>query len=449
MNQDTIARGTVDPTAHHSPSAFPHLCDPDIEVSVVMPCLNEARTVGRCIDKALAAFQRLGIRGEVIVADNGSTDGSPEIAGVHGARIVYIQQLGYGRALQGGIEAARGRYIVLGDADDSYDFGQLDLFLERLRAGDDLVVGNRFRGGIQPGSMPWLHRYIGNPLLSGLLNLFFHSPIGDAHCGLRACRKESYQRLGLTTPGMEFASEMVVKATLQKQKISEVPIILYPDGRGRAPHLCSFRDGWRHLRFLLLMCPSWLFLFPALLLLSFGLALMAWLTPGPRRLGSVEMDLHSLLLGCLCLMLGYQLLWLWAFARLYGWSSGLMPGSQPAIGWFRYLTLERGLVVGAFTVAAGLLLNGGLCMHWWNVDLGTLEIQTTMRHALWGSTLMLVGMQTVYGSFFLSMLHMTKADGTPPDISFRTGSGHISVSGAHQENDRTVDGIVERDAQSS
>jgi len=409
MNQSTIPSSTVDtPTHGSSPSSSPE-CEADIEVSVVMPCLNEARTVGRCIDKARAAFQRLGIRGEVIVADNGSTDGSPEIARAHGAHVVHVRQPGYGSALQGGIEAARGRYILMGDADDSYDFSQLDVFVERLRAGDDLVVGNRFRGGIQPGAMSWLHRYIGNPLLSGLLNLFFRSPVGDAHCGLRAFRKESYQRLRLTAPGMEFASEMIVKATLQKQRISEVPIILYPDGRGRPPHLRSFRDGWRHLRFLLLMCPTWLYLFPALLLLSIGLGLMAWLTPGPRRVGGVGLDLHSLLLGCLCLMLGYQLLWLWVFARTFSWSSGLMPGDRPAISWFRYLTLERGLVLGTFTVVVGLLLNGGLCVYWWGMDLGPLEIQMTMRYALWGSTLMLVGMQTIYGSFFLSMLQMTKS----------------------------------------
>ncbi len=414
MNQNTVSQVTVVPAAHRSSPDTLHLCAPDIEVSVVMPCLNEARTVGRCIDKALTAFQRLGVRGEVIVADNGSIDGSPDIASVHGARIVHVQQLGYGRALRGGIDAARGRFIVMGDADDSYDFGQLDAFLERLHAGDDLVVGNRFQRGIRPGAMPWLHRYIGNPLLSGLLNLFFRTPIGDAQCGLRAFRKEAYQRLRLTTPGMEFVSEMVVKAALQKQKISEVPIILYPDGRDRPPHLRSFRDGWRNLRFLLVMCPSWLYLFPSLLLLSGGLALMAWLTPGPRRLGGVEFDLHSLLLGCLCLVLGYQLLWLWAFARLYSWSSGLMPGSRPAIGLFRYLTLERGLVLGGLVVAVGLLFNGGLCVHWWSVNLGPLEIQMTMRSALWGVTLMLVGMQTVYGSFFFSMLQMMKSDVADP-----------------------------------
>jgi glycosyltransferase involved in cell wall biosynthesis len=381
----------------------------DIAVSVVMPCLNEARTVGLCIDKALDAFARLGVRGEVIVADNGSLDDSRDIARQHGARVVPVERKGYGSALQGGIAAAAGEFIVMGDADDSYDFGQLDGFLERLGAGDDLVMGNRFKGGIRPGAMPWLHRYVGNPVLTGILNLFFHTPIGDAHCGLRAFRKDAYRRLGLTTPGMEFASEMVVKAVLQGQKISEVPTVLHPDGRDRPPHLRSFRDGWRHLRFLLLMCPRWLYLIPALLLLGCGLALMAWLTPGPQRVGGVAFDLHSLLLGCLCLILGYQTLWLWAFARLYGWAHGLEPGPRPPIGWFRHLPLERGLVLGAALTLGGLALNVWLCLRWWDAHLGPLEIQVTMRYALWGATLMILGMQTVYGSFFLSMLHMAKS----------------------------------------
>jgi glycosyltransferase involved in cell wall biosynthesis len=231
-----------------------------VEVSVVMPCLNEARTVGRCVAKALRALRDLGVSGEVIVADNGSTDGSPDIARRNGARVVHVKRKGYGSALQGGIAAARGRYVIMGDADDSYDFGDLRPFVERLRAGDDLVMGNRFKGGIRPGAMPWLHRYVGNPVLTGLLNLFFRTPAGDAHCGLRGFRKDSYHRLGLTSPGMEFASEMVVKASLQRQKISEVPTVLYPDGRDRPPHLRSFRDGWRHLRLLLRMSPLGLYL---------------------------------------------------------------------------------------------------------------------------------------------------------------------------------------------
>ena len=232
---------------------------PVIEVSVVIPCLNEERTLGRCVDKASQALAHLQIAGEVVVADNGSTDGSAGIAFAHGARIVHVPEIGYGSALQGGIAAARGAYVIMADADDSHDIGNLLPFIERLRAGDDLVVGNRFKGGITRGAMPWHHRYIGNPILSGILNVFFRTPIGDAHCGLRGFRKEAYLRLNLTATGMEFASEMVVKAALQRQKISEVPTIVYPDGRGRKAHLRSFRDGWRHLRLLILMCPRWLF----------------------------------------------------------------------------------------------------------------------------------------------------------------------------------------------
>ena len=216
-----------------------------------MPCLNEARTVGRCVDKAFGHCKELGMRGEVIVADNGSTDGSQEIAREHGARVIDVARKGYGHALRAGIQAARGRYIIMGDSDDSYDFTALGPFVEQLRAGYDLVMGNRFRGGILPGAMPWLHRYVGNPVLTGILNLFFRTPIGDAHCGLRAFRKDSYAKLGLASPGMEFASEMVVNACVSHQKITEVPIVLHPDGRDRPPHLRSFHDGWRHLRFML------------------------------------------------------------------------------------------------------------------------------------------------------------------------------------------------------
>src|SRR5262249_9995667 len=249
-----------------------------------MPCLNEARTVGVCVAKARAALDALGVAGEVVVADNGSSDGSPAIARAHGARVVAVARKGYGSALQAGIAAARGTYVIMGDADDSYDFSRLGPFVERLRAGDDLVMGNRFRGGIRPGAMPWHHRYVGNPVLTGILNLFFRSPIGDAHCGLRGFRKDACQRLRLHPPRMEFASEMVVKACLHRQKISEVPVILPPDGRDRPPHLRSFRDGWRHLRFLLLMCPLWLFRIPSVVLLCGGLGLMVWLSPGPRDL---------------------------------------------------------------------------------------------------------------------------------------------------------------------
>jgi hypothetical protein len=374
-----------------------------------MPCLNEARTVGRCVAKAMTALQTMNVRGEVVVADNGSSDGSQEIARANGARVIPVSRRGYGSALQAGIAAARGRYVIMGDADDSYDFSRLEPFVDRLRQGDDLVMGNRFRGGIRPGAMPWHHKYIGNPVLTGILNLFFRSPIRDAHCGLRGFKKNAYDRLHLYTPGMEFASEMVVKACLNRQKISEVPIVLHPDGRDRPPHLRSFRDGWRHLRFLLLMCPLWLYLIPAGFLMVAGLGLMAWLTPGPHAVGGAVLDVHTMLLGALCSVLGYQTLWLWAYARIHGWTSGLLPAGTFSLRAFDYLNLERGLVAGFVMLGTGLALNGWLVWEWYGRDLGPLDVQTTMRFALWGFTAMVLGVQTIYGSFFLSMLGMAKS----------------------------------------
>ncbi|HYV34646.1 MAG TPA: glycosyltransferase family 2 protein [Gemmataceae bacterium] len=379
-----------------------------LEVTVVMPCLNEARTVGTCVAKAVTALRCLGVDGEVIVADNGSTDGSQDIARSHGARVVHADRRGYGAALQAGIAAAKGKFIIMGDADDSYDFTALEPFIENLRAGDDLVMGNRFKGGIKPGAMPWHHKYIGNPILSGILNLFFHTPIRDAHCGLRGFRKDAYERLGLRTTGMEFASEMVVKASLQKQKISEVPTVLSPDGRDRPPHLRSFRDGWRHLRFLLLMCPMWLFFIPATVLLGSGLGIMAWLTPGAQFIGGVGLDLHTMLLGMLCVFLGYQTAWLGAYAKIHGWTSGLLPFDATARRLFDHLNLERGLIAGGALLLTGLGLCFWLTSAWWSADLGPLDVNVTMRYALWGFTTMMLGVQTIFGSFFLSMLGMTE-----------------------------------------
>jgi hypothetical protein len=378
----------------------------EVELSIVMPCLNEARTVGTCVAKAVAALEKLGVRGEVVVADNGSTDGSQEIAAAKGARVVNVTRRGYGSALQAGIEAARGTYVLMGDADDSYDFSNLEPFLTRLRAGDELVMGNRFRGGIKPGAMPWLHRYIGNPILTGILNLFFRTPIGDAHCGQRAFRKDAYRRLGLTTTGMEFASEMVVKASLSRQKISEVPIVLYPDGRDRPPHLRSFRDGWRHLRFLLLLCPLWLYLIPAGLLMGLGLGVMAWLTPGPQTVGGQTFNLHTMLLGTLCVLVGFQILWMWAFARIHGWTSGLLPRGTFSYRVFKVLNLERGLLAGMALLAGGLGFTFWLLSGWWGQDMGPVEMQATLRLVLWGFLSIVLGVQTVFGSFFLSMLGM-------------------------------------------
>jgi hypothetical protein len=381
----------------------------EVEVSVVMPCLNEARTVGRCIDKAVRALQEMEIAGEVVIADNGSADGSQAIAIDHGARVVHVKRRGYGSALQAGITAARGRYVIMGDADDSYDFSRLGPFVAKLREGHDLVMGNRFRGGIRPGAMPWLHRYVGNPVLTGILNLFYHSPIGDAHCGLRAFRKEAYLRLGLQTSGMEFASEMVVKACLNRQKITEVPVVLHPDGRDRPPHLRSFHDGWRHLRFLLLLCPLWLYLIPSLCLLAVGVSLMAWLTPGPRPVGRVVLDVHTMLLGSLCLLLGYQTLWLWAYARTFGFSNGILPASSITNRLWASFNLESCLLFGTTLLLTGVALNLWLVGQWYKSSLGPLDVQTTLRFALWGFTAMVLGVQTIYGSFFLSMLCLAKS----------------------------------------
>lgn len=374
-----------------------------VEVSVVIPCLNEARTIGRCIEKARAAFGRLDITGEVIVADNGSSDRSRDISRDLGARVVEVESRGYGSALRGGIEASSGRFIIMGDADDSYDFAGIGAFVECLRGGDELVMGNRFRGGIMPGAMPWHHRYVGNPVLTGVLNLFFRSPIGDAHCGLRGFRKDAFERLGLTSSGMEFASEMVVKACLHGMKISEVPIVLHPDGRDRPPHLRSLSDGWRHLRLLLLLCPTWLFLVPSLLLMTCGLILMSWLTPGGRRTGRVTLDVHTMTLGVLGTLLGYQMFWMWAHAKVNGQVRGILPPDGLIRVVAHHFTLERGLLLGVVLFVAGCVCDFRVLNEWYVQGLGALEVRTTLRFALWGLMVMVLAAQTVSGSFLLSM----------------------------------------------
>ena len=395
------------PATVDSPTSAEFDQHPDpIEVSVVMPCLNEVRTVGICIAKARESLRGLGVVGEIIIADNGSTDGSQALAIDEGARVVPVSRRGYGSALQAGISAARGKFIIMGDSDDSYDFTGLGPFIEKLREGNELVMGNRFRGGISKGAMPWHHRYIGNPILTGILNLFFHTPIHDAHCGLRGFRKDSYERLGLTTPGMEFASEMVVKASLQGQRITEVPTTLRPDGRDRPPHLRSFRDGWRHLRFLLLLCPLWLYLVPAVSFSLFGLGILSWLTPGSQVIGGVELDVHTMMLGSLCLILGNQTLWLWAYANKFGQATGLLPATKRTEKILAGMELERGLIVGGALLVLGLGLNAYLATIWYREHLGHLHIQTTMRWAIWGCTTMVVGAQIMFGSFFLTMLNM-------------------------------------------
>jgi glycosyltransferase involved in cell wall biosynthesis len=375
-----------------------------VEVSIVMPCLNEAETVARCIQKAQRAAANLGVTAEVIVADNGSTDGSAVIARELGARVVEVARKGYGSALIGGIEAARGEFVVMGDADDSYDFGAIGPFIERLRAGDDLVVGNRFAGGIEPGAMPWLHRWLGNPVLSRLSRVFFHAPVGDTHCGLRAFRKDAFERMQLHATGMEFASEMVIKASLKGMRISEVPVVLHPDGRTRPPHLRTWRDGWRHLRFMLLFSPRWLFLYPGSALFAVGVVLSAALLPGPLRVGGVRLDIHTLLVaGFLCL-LGYQLVLFAVFTKIFAIREGFHP-PHPALEWLlRRVTLEVGLLAGALMSLAGLVALVAAVISWQAVGFGNLDPSLTMREVIPAVVLLALGTQTVFASFFISIL---------------------------------------------
>src|SRR6267378_7884160 len=295
------------------------------ELTILMPCLNEAETLASCISKARAFLARSGCTGEVVIADNGSTDRSPAIAAANGARVVHVAERGYGSALLGGIRAARGKFVIMGDSDDSYDFSRLDAFVEQLRAGFQLVMGNRFRGGILPGAMPPLHRYLGNPVLTGIGRLFFKSPVGDFHCGLRAFRRDAIERLDLRTHGMEFASEMVVKATAFGLRVTEIPTTLSPDGRDRAPHLRTWRDGWRHLRFLLLYSPRWLFLYPGGLLMIIGLLVGLLLLRGPLTVGGVNFDVHTLLYAAMAVIIGFQAIVFAMFTKVFAMSEGLLP----------------------------------------------------------------------------------------------------------------------------
>lgn len=375
-----------------------------LELSIVMPCLNEEETLAGCVREAQAAIGAAGVAGEVIVADNGSSDRSREIAAALGARVVSVAEKGYGAALRGGIAASRGRYVLMGDADGSYDFGHAPRFLEALRAGADLAMGNRFAGGIRPGAMPWKNRYVGNPLLSGLGRLFFKSPVRDFHCGLRAFRREAYERLALQTSGMEFASEMVIKATLLGQRVVEVPTVLRPDGRSRPPHLRPWRDGWRHLRFMLLYSPRWLFLFPGLAAMALGLATMLWLLPGPRTVGGLTFDVHTLVYAVAAVLIGFQSVSFAILSRIYAMQAGLLP-PQPAMErWFRWVTLETGVCGGVVLVMVGVGLTLAALLGWQRAGFGPLDPQQTLRWVVPGALGLALGVQVVLLSFFLSVL---------------------------------------------
>jgi Glycosyl transferase family 2 len=377
------------------------------EFSILMPCLDEAETLEDCISKARSAIARLGLPAEIVIADNGSADGSVEIARRCGARVVEISERGYGAALRGGIAASRGRYIIMGDADGSYDFSRIDEFVAKLRQGFDLVMGNRFSGAILPGAMPWKHRFIGNPVLTGLGRLFFRSPVGDFHCGLRGFSRDAFHRMDLRTTGMEFASEMVVKATLLRMKIAETPITLSPAGRSRPPHLRSFRDGWRHLRFLLLYSPRWLFLIPGIVLLGGGAGTIVWLLPGPRHLGAIELDVHTMLAAGLACIVGFQLLWFGIFTKSFAVTEGLLPaqGLSHRLG---RISLEGGLLAGFSMSLLGVAIFAFALASWIRTGLGRLDYEKTMRLLIPSLVLLVLGVQTVFSSFFLGVLRLRR-----------------------------------------
>jgi glycosyltransferase involved in cell wall biosynthesis len=382
-----------------------------VELTILMPCLNEAETVATCVRKARGFLERMGIDGEVLVADNGSTDGSPELALKAGARVVPVARKGYGSALMGGINAAGGRFVIMADADDSYDFSQLDAFVDGLRAGNTMVIGHRFRGGIRRGAMPFLHRYLGNPGLSFAGRLLFSSRIGDFHCGLRGVNRAAVLQLGLHAPGMEFASEMIVKATQAGWRIAEVPTVLSLDGRSRAPHLRSWRDGWRHLRFLLMMSPRWLMLYPGTFLIGIGIAAELAILHGPIVIEGVGFDIHTMLYAAGATILGVQLVLFSLLARTVGVLKNVLPMSPPLARFLQVFTVERGILAGLSLGLVGLGLAVYSLENWAHARLAALDPASMMRIAIPSVTLMLAGAEIVFASFLLGFIDV-RANGS-------------------------------------
>jgi len=378
---------------------------PEIELTILLPCLNEAETLAACIGKANAFLTANAITGEIVVADNGSTDGSMQIAAGLGARVVGVAERGYGAALLGGIEVARGRYVVMGDADDSYDFTNLGLFLDKLRHGADIVIGNRFAGGIAPGAMPFLHKYLGNPVLSFLGRLFFSVPVRDFHCGLRAFRVAAVRGLRLKSPGMEFASEMVVRSALAGLTIVEVPTTLQPDGRNRRPHLKTWRDGWRHLKFLLMYSPRWLFFIPAAALIASGLLLVAMLSWGPMHVfRDIVLDINTFISACFFTIAGVQLASFGAISRMYAAISGFLPANTRAMTVLRHATTDRLALGGALLAVLGAAAFGYALNAWAMQDFGPLPDPMIPRMVLGGMTMIVIGMQVLFTGFVLGIL---------------------------------------------
>lgn len=379
-----------------------------MELTILMPCLNEAETIEVCINKAKQFLEANEIDGEILIADNGSSDGSDKIAASLGARVIHVAQKGYGSALIAGCENAMGDYVIMGDADDSYDFLHLMPFVDKLREGYELVMGNRFAGGIEKGAMPPLHRYLGNPVLSFIGRLFYKSKIRDFHCGLRGYKRESIQSLGLKTSGMEYASEMVVMAELAGLKIAEVPTTLKKDGRSRAPHLKSFRDGWRHLKFLFMYCPNWLFLYPGILLVIVGVLGEGILAAcGTFSIGKVVFGIHTLLYSMLFLILGVNIVFFYVFTKLYAEQSEFIPRNS-AIDFWTTVSIDKGIFVGILMAVIGLVISIIALVYWKNTGFGSLIPEAVMRIVIPAATLIEVGVETVFASFFMGILRIER-----------------------------------------
>ena len=388
-----------------------------VELSVVIPCLNEAETIARCIEAARLGIQRAGVRGEIIVADNGSTDGSPVIAEKSGARVVTVKEKGYGSALRGGIQAAAGKWILIGDADYSYDFSEADRFVKKFQEGFELVMGCRLPvggGTIQRGAMPWKNRWIGNPILSFIGRLFFKCPAHDFHSGLRGFTKAAFEKMDLQTTGMEFASEMVIKSTFKQLKITEVPVTLRPDGRSRPPHLKPWRDGWRHLRFMLLFSPRWLFLVPGIVLSAAGIVLAAALSLKDIKIGGVAFDVGTLAVACMTVIIGFQLVAFAFFTKVFAIAEGLLPDDPKFSRAFRFFNLEKGIGFGLLVLLAGVALLVRALWIWRQANFGDLQPVENLRRLIPAVTLIVLGVQTVFSSFFMSALGLKTSTRKPP-----------------------------------
>jgi glycosyltransferase involved in cell wall biosynthesis len=390
-----------------------------IELTILMPCLNEAETLARCIGKAKTGIQKSGVRGEIVVADNGSTDGSQAIAEKSGARVVRVDEKGYGSALRGGIQAAAGKWILMGDADDSYDFSEAGRFVEKFHDGFDLVMGCRLPAGggtILPGAMPWKNRWIGNPVLSFIGRFFFKSPARDFHCGLRGFTRAAFEKMDLQTTGMEFASEMVIKATLKQLKIAEVPVTLHPDGRSRPPHLKPWRDGWRHLRFMLLFSPRWLFLAPGLVLSILGIVAAAALSFASFHFGGIVFDAGTLVVACMAVIIGFQLVAFAFFTKVFAIAEGLLPDDPQFSRAFKFFTLEKGILAGLLILLAGIILLAHALWVWRHANYGALDYAQNLRRLIPAATLIVLGIQSVFSSFFMSALGLKTRFRKPPTL---------------------------------